>query len=145
VALTGRCEASLHVLHVLETIVGPNPLEVQFGARGALERAVAESAWDDLRQQFSDHDQARLRVRLDLQWGTPVAEILRYARAYHIDLITMGRHGRGRGGLKPLLMGSVAEGVVRSAPCAVLSVRLPGPVAMAGEHHVRAVPHIFGH
>jgi nucleotide-binding universal stress UspA family protein len=48
------------------------------------------------------------------------ADILEYAREQPIDLIVMGTHGRGV--LHHLLMGSVAERVVRSAPCPVLTV-----------------------
>ena len=47
-------------------------------------------------------------------------DIVEYARTESIDLIVMGTHGRGA--LQHLLMGSVAERVVRSAPCPVLTV-----------------------
>ncbi len=55
--------------------------------------------------------------------GNPFAEIVRTAREKHFDLIVMGTHGRT--GLEHALMGSVAEKVVRKAPCPVLSVRDP--------------------
>jgi nucleotide-binding universal stress UspA family protein len=53
--------------------------------------------------------------------GIPFAEIVRAARDKKCDLIIMGTHGRT--GLKHALLGSVAEKVVRKAPCAVLTVR----------------------
>jgi nucleotide-binding universal stress UspA family protein len=53
----------------------------------------------------------------------PHDEIIRYANDEDIDLIVMGTHGRG--GLARLLMGSVAEKVVRTARCPVLTVRHP--------------------
>jgi nucleotide-binding universal stress UspA family protein len=53
--------------------------------------------------------------------GIPFAEIIRTAREKSCDLIIMGTHGRT--GLKHALLGSVAEKVVRKAPCAVLTVR----------------------
>lgn len=53
----------------------------------------------------------------------PWAEIVRYARERELDLIIVGTHGRGM--LGHLLMGSVAEKVVRMAPCPVLTVRHP--------------------
>lgn len=56
--------------------------------------------------------------------GTPFLEIIRYARQHSIDLIVMGTHGRG--GLAHVLLGSVAERVVRKAPCPVLTVRPEG-------------------
>jgi nucleotide-binding universal stress UspA family protein len=64
--------------------------------------------------------------------GTPSKEIVRVAEAATCDLIVMGTHGRG--GINRLLLGSVAERVVRSAPIPVLTVRvgedaLPVPTA----------------
>ena len=53
--------------------------------------------------------------------GMPYAEILRYASDNRIDLIVMGT--RGRGAVPHLLLGSVAERMVRRAPCPVLTVR----------------------
>ena len=50
-------------------------------------------------------------------------EIVRHAKAETADLIAMGTHGRGP--VTHLLLGSVAEKVVRSAPCPVLTVRQP--------------------
>jgi nucleotide-binding universal stress UspA family protein len=55
--------------------------------------------------------------------GDPAAAILRVAQEVPCDLIVMGTHGRT--GLGRLLMGSVAEQVMRRAPCPVLTVKLP--------------------
>jgi nucleotide-binding universal stress UspA family protein len=55
--------------------------------------------------------------------GDPASEIPRVAKEEKVDLIVMGTHGRT--GLLRMLMGSVAELVVRRAPCAVLTVRQP--------------------
>jgi nucleotide-binding universal stress UspA family protein len=55
--------------------------------------------------------------------GDPATEIIRYAVDAGIDLIVMGTHGRS--GLERLLMGSVAEKVMREAHCSVLVVKLP--------------------
>jgi len=55
--------------------------------------------------------------------GEPHREIVRFADERGIDLIVMGTHGRG--GMAHLLLGSVAEQVVRTAPCPVLTVRHP--------------------
>jgi len=52
--------------------------------------------------------------------GTTFVEIIKYARAANIELIVMGTHGRT--GIKHLLIGSVAENVVRKSPCPVLTV-----------------------
>jgi nucleotide-binding universal stress UspA family protein len=58
------------------------------------------------------------------EWGTPFVEIVRYAKEHDIDLIVLGTHGRT--GLKHVLLGSVAENVVRKASCPVLTVRPSG-------------------
>ena len=55
--------------------------------------------------------------------GDPASEIVNYARESGSDLIVMGTHGRT--GLERLLMGSVAEKVMRDAPCSVLVAKLP--------------------
>jgi universal stress protein A len=53
--------------------------------------------------------------------GVPFVEIIRYAKENAIDMIVMGTHGYS--GLKHVMLGSVAENVVRNAPCPVLTVR----------------------
>ena len=55
--------------------------------------------------------------------GEPAAAIVEFARSENVDLIVMGTHGRT--GFSRLLMGSVAEAVVRKAPCPVLTLKEP--------------------
>jgi nucleotide-binding universal stress UspA family protein len=64
-----------------------------------------------------------VRVEHRLVAGDPGAEILRAAREEPCDLIVMGTHGRT--GLGRVLLGSVAEQVVRRAPCPALTVKAP--------------------
>jgi nucleotide-binding universal stress UspA family protein len=64
-------------------------------------------------------------VEVQLERGDPTAEILRVADEVGADLIVMGTHGRS--GLGRVLMGSVAEGVLRAARCPVLITRAPLP------------------
>jgi len=131
-ALVQRCGASLHLLHVLEEIAGAEPLERQLAARTEIERSIEQSAWDDLRKQLGDGDQMPPAIQLAIEWGAPGVEIVRYARAQNVDLIAMGKHGRGA--LKHLLLGSVAEQVVRRAPCTVLSVHDPAGGRQIANH-----------
>jgi nucleotide-binding universal stress UspA family protein len=63
-----------------------------------------------------------IAVEHRLEQGDAVGHIVRAAQALPADVIVMGTHGRS--GLKRLLLGSVAEGVLRKAPCPVLSVKL---------------------
>ncbi len=57
--------------------------------------------------------------------GVPFEEIVRVAKEEHADMIVMGAHGRS--GLNRVLLGSVAERVIRLAPCPVLTVRQAKP------------------
>jgi nucleotide-binding universal stress UspA family protein len=59
-------------------------------------------------------------VVLATAWGDPADEILKYAREHAVDLVVCGTHGRR--GVDRLIMGSVAERVLRLAPCPVLTV-----------------------
>jgi nucleotide-binding universal stress UspA family protein len=59
--------------------------------------------------------------------GSAAFEICRQARAGHYDLVVMGTHGRT--GLQHLLVGSVAERVLRQAPCPVVTVPYSRPSA----------------
>jgi nucleotide-binding universal stress UspA family protein len=67
--------------------------------------------------------------------GDPAAEITRYAADTGTDVIVIGTHGRT--GVDRLVMGSVAEKVMRDAPCSVLVVKLPRYADAADPHHVR--------
>jgi nucleotide-binding universal stress UspA family protein len=68
-----------------------------------------------------------VQVDYQLEEGAPAEEILQVARESKCDLIVMGTHGRR--GLGRLLMGSVAEQVMRKAPCPVVTVKTPFPEA----------------
>src|SRR5438105_11382148 len=70
-----------------------------------------------------------VRAERMLGRGDAAAEIIRVARELPADLIVMGTHGRT--GIGRLLMGSVAEHVMRHAPCPVLTVRTPFPTFKA--------------
>lgn len=64
---------------------------------------------------------ARLNPKAEVRVGAPEPEIVSAAEDLKADLLCLGTHGRG--GLAHLLLGSVAEKVVRHAPCPVLTVR----------------------
>ena len=91
------------------------PAEVRQVDHEAAERALARSV-----ERLRDHG---LAVRGLLRAGAAAEEILKAAEAERASLIVMGTHGRS--GIVRVLMGSVAELVVRGAPCPVLTVGLP--------------------
>lgn len=81
----------------------------------------------------------RLRPEYVMRVGAPADEIVHYADVCDADLIIMGTHGRS--GIAHALMGSVAEQVVRRAPCPVLLVR-SAKRASASEGAAVSVPPI---
>jgi nucleotide-binding universal stress UspA family protein len=68
----------------------------------------------------------KVQVERRLEEGDPATQILRIAQETGCDLLVLGTHGRT--GLSRLVMGSVAEQVVRGAHCPVLTVKAPFPV-----------------
>jgi nucleotide-binding universal stress UspA family protein len=108
--------AQLYLLHV-PGATGEN-FEANFPV-GRFETAARER----LGALLSQEDIARLRPEYALRIGTLADEIVRYADARDIDLIVMGTHGRS--GVAHMLLGSVAEKVVRGARCPVLTIRHP--------------------
>ena len=108
--------AQLYLMHVPGK-TGEN-LETNFPV-SRFETAARERLGTFLSQEEIE----RLRPEYALRIGTPAEEIVRYADGRDVDLIIMGTHGRT--GVAHLLMGSVAEQVVRTAPCPVLLVRHP--------------------
>lgn len=137
VALARAFNAQLHLLH----IVVRHDLDVMIARQGALETLVAGSAAESpadleeiahhaarelLGKFLTEREQRDLRVEYVLRatgLGGPSVEILHHAKEQDVDLIVMGTHGRGFAA--HILMGSVAESVVRRAPCPVLTVRHP--------------------
>ena len=115
--------AELRLVHVVElpflptySLAGvPNlalPVEqVEEGARKHMEQAV-----EACRAHHADTEGA-------VRTGSPFVEVINYAREIEADLIVVGTHGRT--GLSHMLIGSVAEKIVRKAPCPVLSVKHP--------------------
>jgi nucleotide-binding universal stress UspA family protein len=123
IALAEEFGATLHVLHVLDGIVGIEPLTLPLPARKQAEREAEAIAWKELKDVLSKDDQARLKPVLALEWGTPFVEIIRYAKSHAIDLITLGNRASDR--VTQLLLGDLVEQVVRGAPCPVLTIRRP--------------------
>jgi nucleotide-binding universal stress UspA family protein len=78
--------------------------------------------WQGQLEQIRPIDQ-RIPVQHTLLQGDPATEIVRYGKEAGMDLIVIGTHGRT--GLDRLLLGSVAEKVLRDAACSVFVVKLP--------------------
>ncbi|MSP60422.1 MAG: universal stress protein [Myxococcales bacterium] len=118
---------SIDVLHVWEPphLIAP---EVRVGAREGPGQTLAEFArshagheMEALLATLEQRSGARVRGRLET--GDPCATIVKVAADERFHIIVMGTHGRS--GLSHLFAGSIAEKVVRRAPCPVLTLRAP--------------------
>ena len=112
--------ARLHVLHAVEDVMLRYSPEVGF-ASPELQKNLEAAATRGLDKVITDDDRQTLVVVPVVSKAINIAaEIVDYAKANAIDLIITGTHGRGV--VKHFLMGSVAERVVRTAACPVLTV-----------------------
>jgi nucleotide-binding universal stress UspA family protein len=119
-ALARDYVARLVVLHV-------KPFEMMYSADGYVLPTDPEVARQAKREQL-DHlrpPDPAIRVERLLAEGDAVQEILQTAKEVRADVIVLGTHGRT--GVGRLLLGSVAEAVLRKAPCPVLTVKTPLP------------------
>lgn len=109
--------ATLLIVHVEEPPAAYGAGEMYYG--------MPDPVTDDLRQMLKEvvPDDTSVPVEHRLITGDPASAIVRLAKEEGAELIVMGTHGRT--GLLRLLMGSVAEVVVRRAPCPVLTLRQP--------------------
>lgn len=118
-SLAERENAQVLLLHVLlssDLAFGDTPLPM----REQLEKEMQIDAEQRLK---SIAEGQTIPIETLAVWGNPPTEICRIAKERDSDLIVMGTHGRT--GLTHLFIGSVAERVVRHAPCSVLIVRTP--------------------
>jgi len=118
--LARNYNARLHVLHVVEDVLTRYSTEAGF-LLPSLQEDLEKAAQLDLQSRITDEDRSQLNALPIVVSGVSIAEgIVAYAKEHSIDLIVTGTHGRGA--VKHFLMGSVAERVVRTAPCPVLTV-----------------------
>jgi universal stress protein A len=112
--------ATVHLIHVLDPVSLQLPWETPIESAARHERSYQESR-AKLAVVAATLDRPRLPVTCEVRSGTPAIEIALAAVDYGADLIVMATHGRS--GLPHLLLGSVAEHVIRHATCPVLAVR----------------------
>jgi nucleotide-binding universal stress UspA family protein len=117
--------ATLHVLHVAQNVyVNTFGAENYVAILPDLQEQSEEDARRHLHQMLVDTDRSGPpTIPVVLTSSSPAMTIVDYAKDHEIDIIVMGTHGRGV--LAHFVMGSVAERVVRLAPCPVLTVRHP--------------------
>ena len=132
VALARAFNATLHLLHVeprrdLQIIVERELVVEKYLSDPTAATSAQNAAREILGKILTEQEEKEVRAEYVLRasglGGNLHVEIVRYAKERTIDLIVMGTHGRGF--VAHMLMGSVAEKVVRKAPCPVLTVRHP--------------------
>lgn len=119
--LAERFEASLELLHVVPNPYVDDPTGLYLPLPATFLDELVKDAQKRLDEALTSSDRQRFKVRTIVKIGDPLFQIVEYARVEHVDLIVMGTHGRS--GVVHLFLGSVAERVVRTAPCPVLTVR----------------------
>ncbi len=123
-ALARTFGARLHVLHVADDVYLRLGGDAYVAVLPDLQRDVEEAARKRLDEVLVDNDPNPLPTKPVVVTSSATAlAIVQYARDAQTDLVIVGTHGRGA--VAHLLMGSVAERVVRTAPCPVLTVRHP--------------------
>ena len=124
-ALARGFGASLHVLHVTENVYGRAMNGYGYAAISPeIQENIERTGREQTERLIDEEDRQELNaVAITVTSNSPAEAIAEYARKHRIDLIVIGTHGRGL--VAHLFMGSVAERVVRIAPCPVLTVRHP--------------------
>lgn len=121
--LARRYGAELHVLHVVPPVplveLPPGSGTVAFDVK-KYESELLASYDKTLNQTIAANVKPDLKIISHLEMGDPAHEIVELAEKINPDVIVIATHGRT--GLRRFFFGSVAEAVVRRAPCAVLSI-----------------------
>lgn len=120
-AFADQFGAGVDLFHVLEPI--PAGALLSHIPAAELQKDMREAAEKKMEELHNEWDEYAFPVRRSVVEGFPFVEIIKKARECDADLIVMGTHGRGA--IAHMFMGSVAEKVVRKAPCPVLTVRHP--------------------
>ena len=118
--------AKVVLYHVIETPISPVPVYAHYYPTAVFTPEVELQMKEDAEKALRDRvpregDLSQVAHEEKVTHGLPSEEIVRVAKEVGADLIVISTHGHT--GLKHLLLGSVAERVVRHAPCAVFVVR----------------------
>ncbi len=121
--LAGRYGSELHVLHVIPNLNYFTPYESFLTPENlvAIEQNIGREVERDFQKVLAKLDREVVKV---IRTGVTFVEIIDYIKEQGIDLVVMGTHGRS--GIEHILIGSVAEKVVRKSPCPVLTIRPKG-------------------
>lgn len=116
-------DAELKLVHIVELPFLPSYSLAGVPDLSLPVEQIEQSAQETMQKVLDDCRSKYQNVGGEVRTGTAFVEIINYAREVGADLIVVGTHGRT--GLSHMIIGSVAEKVVRKAPCPVLSVKHP--------------------
>lgn len=125
-SLAEQFRAKLYVMHVWEMAMTSSLLPPEPYPESILTEQQKAAA-EHLAKVTNELKTSGFEAESVFVFGKPYMEIVRTAADLDVDLIVLASHGRS--GISHLLMGSVAEKVVRLAPCPVFTVKLPLPAA----------------
>lgn len=116
-------DAALYLVHIVDSriydyggpIYEPEPI--------AMNSMIDQESVDRIKGKLLEIVSKEMKGNVEtvVTFGVPFVEIIKAAKEHDADLIVMGTHGRS--GIAQILIGSVAEKVVRKAPCPVLTVK----------------------
>lgn len=115
--------AKLYILHIIYDIKRATGLNVPHISSDEFEKDLNDWALKEMNKACVEEIRSLSNVEKVVLQGIPYEEIIDYAGKEKIDMIVIGTYGRS--GLERFIFGSTAERVVRKAPCAVLTVRVP--------------------
>lgn len=113
--------ATLHLVYTVEQVTYPDFYYPVAATREQMVQKIRENAREKLSDRLDALEARGLDAEFTVTVGRPVEEIVRVADDEDVDLVAMGSHGRT--GFRRMLLGSVAEGVVRRIGCPVLVVK----------------------
>ncbi len=120
-SIANKYGSKIYVAHVVEPFTYATDFGIDYGAQFKEMEATARRLLDD---SVASMKRTGADISSVLLSGNPYAEIVKFAQKEEIDLIVMATHGRSV--VEHLLMGSVAEKVLRKSPCPVMTVKRTG-------------------
>lgn len=121
VEIAEKFNSTIHLIHVIPNMDYFTPYESFMAAENmvTVQKGVEAEVQRDIEKVAGTIK--GIPVTKVVRTGVSFVEIVEYVRSEHIDLVIMATHGRG--GLEHIIIGSVAEKVVRKSPCPVLTIR----------------------
>jgi nucleotide-binding universal stress UspA family protein len=123
VDLAKRYNAKLYILHVIYDFTKATGIHVPHISHDELYKELNQWAVKEMDSCCTEATRGLQNLEKVVLKGIPYDEIIKFANSEKIDIIVIGTYGRS--GLERIIFGSTAERVVRRAPCAVITVRVP--------------------